>query len=145
MPCAIRGTRGMAGLVVPPLVRSGLADAASVTGGWDIRGPATCPVTGATGVVYLQGGPHVRDAARRSSRNGSGAVSQQHGSLERGGAFLPVLFTAWVWRGEGPRDALFCRFHADLSSEPATISTDGRTVSPTVWTTQTRRKVLPDG
>ena len=55
-----------------------------------------CPVTGATGVVYLRGGPRVRDAARRSSRNGSGAVSQQHGSLEHEWAFLPVLVIALV-------------------------------------------------
>lgn len=42
----------------------------------------------------LARGARVRGAARRSSRNGPGAVSQQHGSLETGGAFLPILVIA---------------------------------------------------
>lgn len=78
----------------------------------------------------LARGTRVRGAARRSSRNGSGAVSQQHGSLEHEGAFLPVLVIALVIcsaRADGRRRALFCRPHADLSSEAVSARVPGAT------------------
>jgi hypothetical protein len=85
MPSDIRGTRGMAGLVVPPLVRGGLTAVAFVTG--DARGARgqSCPVTGAPGVVYWRGG------SPRSGR-GSEVIS------ERFRRRLPPTRLAGSWR-----------------------------------------------
>lgn len=96
MPKDIRGTRGMAGLVVPPWFA-----ATSRQLPWRLEkeeglpGPVT-PGNGGHRRHLLARGTRVRGAARRSCRNDSGAVSQQHGSLVHRWSFLPVLVNALV-------------------------------------------------